>query len=316
MNTSEPDLRGVTAAAVTPNDVFRLAQELFASHQIDLRTVPALLSEGIGVSPVNLAALVPDLAADAPVYYLGIAGYPAIPTAPPPVPAQPVPPPVLPSSAEPTAPAAAPAVAPGLFDPTAIRRDFPILAETVHGRPLIWLDNAATTQKPRAVIDRLTYFYEHENSNIHRAAHALAARATDAYEGARDKVRRFLNAPSAQEIVFVRGATEAINLVAQSWGRRNVGAGDEIVITWLEHHANIVPWQRLAAETGARLRVAPVNDKGEVDLEQYERLLGPRTRLVSFTQVSNALGTIVPAKQMVEIARRRGVPALIDGAQA
>jgi cysteine desulfurase/selenocysteine lyase len=204
----------------------------------------------------------------------------------------------------------------GQFDPDVIRRDFPILAERVHGRPLIWLDNAATTQKPRAVIDRLTYFYEHENSNVHRAAHALAARATDAYEGARDKVRRFLNAPSAQEIIFVRGATEAINLVAQSWGRRNIGAGDEIVITWLEHHANIVPWQQLATEKGARLRVAPVNDRGEVILEEYEKLLGPRTRLVSFTQVSNALGTILPARQMVEIAHRHGARVLVDGAQA
>ena len=186
----------------------------------------------------------------------------------------------------------------------------------MHGRPLIWFDNAATTQKPRAVIDRLSYFYEHENSNVHRAAHALAARATDAYEAARDKVRRFLGAPSAQEIVFVRGATEAINLVAQSWGRRNVRAGDEILITWLEHHANIVPWQQLCAETGARLCVAPVDDRGQVILEEYERLLGPRTRLVSFTQVSNALGTILPAREMVQIAHRYGARVLVDGAQA
>ena len=180
----------------------------------------------------------------------------------------------------------------------------------------MWLDNAATTQKPQAVIDRLSYFYEHENSNVHRAAHTLAARATDAYEGARDKVRRFLNAPSAKEIVFVRGATEAINLVAQSWGRRNVTPGDEIVITWLEHHANIVPWQQLCAEKGARLRVAPVDDRGQVILEEYEKLLGPRTRIVSFTQVSNALGTIVPAREMVEMAHRHGARVLVDGAQA
>jgi cysteine desulfurase / selenocysteine lyase len=198
----------------------------------------------------------------------------------------------------------------GLFDPNTIKRDFPILQERVHGRPLVWLDNAATTQKPQAVIDRISYFYEHENSNIHRAAHALAARATDAYEGARDKVRRFLNAPSTREIVFVRGATEGINLVAQSWGRRNVSRGDEIVITWLEHHANIVPWQQLCAEKGARLRVAPVDDRGQVVLEEYEKLLGPKTRIVSFTQVSNALGTVVPARDMVTMAHRHGARVL------
>jgi cysteine desulfurase/selenocysteine lyase len=190
------------------------------------------------------------------------------------------------------------------------------LQERVHGRPVVWLDNAATTQKPQSVIDRISYFYEHENSNIHRAAHTLAARASDAYEAARDKVRRFLNAPSAKDIIFVRGATEGINLVAQSWGRRNVSAGDEIVITWLEHHANIVPWQMLCSEKGARLRVAPVDDRGEVILEEYEKLLNPRTRIVSITQVSNALGTIVPVKTMVEMAHRHGARALVDGAQA
>ena len=202
------------------------------------------------------------------------------------------------------------------FDVNAIRRDFPILAERVNGRPLIWLDNAATTQKPQAVIDRLGHFYRHENSNIHRAAHELAARATDAYEAARESVRRFLNASSADEIVFVRGATEAINLVAQSWGRKNIGRDDEIVITWLEHHANIVPWQQLCLETGARLRVAPVDDDGQVMLDAYEKLLGPRTRLVALAQVSNALGTITPARQMVQMARRHGAHVLIDGAQA
>ncbi len=201
------------------------------------------------------------------------------------------------------------------FDPRAVRRDFPILQERVHGRPLIWLDNGATTQKPNAVIERLDYYYRHENSNIHRAAHTLAARATDAYEGAREKVRRFLNAASAREIVFVRGATEGINLVAQSWGRRNVGPDDEIVITWLEHHANIVPWQQLCAEKGARLRVAPVDDHGQVILEEYEKLLGPRTKVVSITQVSNALGTITPVREMVEIAHRYGARVLVDGAQ-
>ncbi len=202
------------------------------------------------------------------------------------------------------------------FDVEAIRRDFPILREVVNGRPLIWLDNAATTQKPQSVIDRLSYFYEHENSNVHRAAHELAARATDAYESAREKTRRFLNAGATREIVFVRGATEAINLVAQSWGRRNIQKDDEIVITWLEHHANIVPWQMLCAERGARLRVAPVDDSGQVLLDEYEKLLSPKTRLVSIAHVSNALGTVVPVKEMVEAAHRHGARVLVDGAQA
>jgi cysteine desulfurase / selenocysteine lyase len=202
------------------------------------------------------------------------------------------------------------------FDVEVIRRDFPILRELVNGRPLIWLDNGATTQKPQSVIDRISYFYEHENSNVHRAAHELAARATDAYESAREKTRRFLNAGATREIVFVRGATEAINLVAQSWGRRNIQKDDEIVITWLEHHANIVPWQMLCAEKGARLRVAPVDDSGQVLLDEYEKLLGPKTRLVSITHVSNALGTVVPVKEMVEAAHRHGARVLVDGAQA
>jgi cysteine desulfurase/selenocysteine lyase len=202
------------------------------------------------------------------------------------------------------------------FDANVVRGDFPILEERVNGRRLVWLDNAATTQKPQVVIDRLSYFYEHENSNIHRAAHTLAARATDAYEGARDKVRRFLNAPAPGNIVFARGATEAINLVAQSWGRKYVREGDEILLTWLEHHANIVPWQQLASSTGARLRVAPVDDQGQVRLDEYQRLLGPRTRLVAFTQVSNALGTITPAQEMVAMAHRYGATVLVDGAQA
>jgi len=202
------------------------------------------------------------------------------------------------------------------FDVHALRNEFPILRERVHGKRLVWLDNAATTQKPRAVIDRLSYFYEHENSNIHRAAHTLAGRATDAYESARESVRRFLNAPSAKEIVFVRGTTEGINLVAQSWGRRNVNEGDEILVTWLEHHANIVPWQQLCSERGARLRVAPVDDRGQVILEEYEKLLGPRTKLVAFTQVSNALGTVTPAKAMIEMAHRHGALVMLDGAQS
>ena len=202
------------------------------------------------------------------------------------------------------------------FDPHLVRLDFPILEERVHGKRLVWLDNGATTQKPQTVIDRLTYFYEHENSNIHRSAHTLAARATDAYDGARETTRRFLNAPSVNDIIFVRGATEGINLIAQSWGRRNVSAGDEIVITWLEHHANIVPWQQLCAERGAKLRVAPVDDNGDIILEEYERLLNPRTKLVSLTQVSNALGTITPAREMVAMAHRNGACVVVDGAQA
>ena len=202
------------------------------------------------------------------------------------------------------------------FDVLAVRRDFPILKELVNGRPLAWLDNAATTQKPQSVIDRLSYFYQHENSNIHRAAHELAARATDAYEGARDKIAKFINAGSSEEVVYVRGTTEAINLVAQSWGRKNISKDDEIVITHLEHHANIVPWQILCSETGAKLRVVPVDDDGQVILDEYERLLNSHTKLVSFTQVSNALGTVTPAKQMVEMAHRYGARVLVDGAQS
>ena len=202
------------------------------------------------------------------------------------------------------------------FDVNLVRRDFPILRETVNGRPLIWFDNAATTQKPQSVIDRVAYFYEHENSNIHRAAHELAARATDAYEGAREKVRAFLHARSVNEIVFVRGTTEAINLVAKTWGKANIREGDEIVISWLEHHANIVPWQQLCAVTGAKLRVIPVDEDGQVLLDEYAKLLGPRTKLVSFTQVSNALGTVTPAKQMVAMARSAGAKVLVDGAQS
>ena len=204
----------------------------------------------------------------------------------------------------------------GSFDAHALKREFPILSERVHGKPLVWLDNAATTQKPRAVIERVKSFYERENSNIHRAAHALAARATDAYEAARETVRRFLNASSVRDVVFVRGATEGINLVAQSWGRRNVQAGDEIVVTHLEHHANIVPWQMLCAEKGARLRVAPVDDRGQVILDEYEKLLNDKTRLVALPQVSNALGTVTPAQAMIDMAHRHGARVLLDGAQS
>ena len=215
---------------------------------------------------------------------------------------------------------AAGAVRPGSahpgFDVDALRGDFPVLAESVHGRPLVWLDNGATTQKPEAVIERLDHFYRHENSNIHRGAHELAARATDAYEDAREQAARFLHVPSSDEVVFVRGTTEAINLVAQAWGRANVGPGDEILITWLEHHANIVPWQQLCQATGARLCVAPVDHSGQVMLDEYERLLSDRTRIVAFSHVSNALGTITPAREMTELAHRYGARVLIDGAQA
>ena len=202
------------------------------------------------------------------------------------------------------------------FDVNAIRRDFPILQERVNGRQLVWFDNAATTHKPQAVIDRLAYFYTHENSNIHRAAHALAGRATDAYEAARSKVQRFIGAASPEEIIFVRGTTEAINLIAKTWGVQNVGEGDEIIVSHLEHHANIVPWQQLAAQTGAKLRVIPVDDSGQVLLDEYRRLLNDRTKIVSVTQVSNALGTVVPVKEIVELAHRAGAKALVDGAQS
>jgi cysteine desulfurase/selenocysteine lyase len=212
--------------------------------------------------------------------------------------------------------AATPLFLPSTFDVHAVRRDFPILSERVNGRPLVWFDNAATTQKPQAVIDRLTYFYEHENSNIHRAAHELAARATDAYEGARETVRRFLGARFTDEIVFVRGSTEAINLVAKSWGAQNIGAGDEIILSHLEHHANIVPWQQLAAEKGAKLRVIPVDDSGQVLLDAYQQLLNPRTKMVAVTQVSNALGTVVPVHEIVARAHQAGACVLIDGAQS
>jgi len=211
--------------------------------------------------------------------------------------------------------APAPAASQGL-DVGAVRRDFPILRERVNGHQLVWLDNAATTQKPQAVIDRLVWFYTHENSNVHRAAHELAARATDALESARAKVAGFLGAASPDNIVFVRGATEAINLVAQSWGRQNIRAGDEIVISHLEHHANIVPWQLLAAEKGAKLRVAPVDDTGQILLGAYRELVNERTRLVAIAHVSNALGTIVPIREVIDIAHAAGACVLVDGAQA
>ena len=202
------------------------------------------------------------------------------------------------------------------WDVERIRKDFPILSQEVHGRPLVYLDNAATTQKPQAVIEALETYYAADNANVHRGVHLLSERATQAYEAARSRIRRFLNAAEDREIVFVRGATEAINLVAQTYGRRMVGPGDEILITALEHHSNIVPWQMLCEEKGAALRVAPIDDAGEVDLDAYERLLGARTRLVAIAHVSNALGTVLPLGRMIEAAHRQGVPVLVDGAQA
>jgi len=202
------------------------------------------------------------------------------------------------------------------LDVTAIRKDFPILAQQVHGKPLVYLDNAATSQKPKCVIEALTRFYQMDNANIHRGVHQLSERSTQSYEAARGKVQRFLNAANTREIVFVRGATEGINLVAQTYGRTHVGAGDEIVISAMEHHSNIVPWQMLCEEKDAVLRVIPINDRGEVEFDQFEKLLNHRTRLVAVSHVSNALGTINPVREIVNTAHGWNVPVLIDGAQA
>lgn len=196
------------------------------------------------------------------------------------------------------------------------RRDFPVLRETVRGKPLVYLDNAATTQKPQVVIDAEADFYSHTNANVHRGVHALSQRATDQYEGAREKVRRFINAASTKEVVFVRGTTEAINLVAQSFGRPHLGADDNVIISAIEHHSNIVPWQMVCAQTGAELRVVPVNDAGELDVDMFERLIGPNTKMVAVTHLSNALGTIPPVARIIEMAHAHGVPVLLDGAQA
>jgi cysteine desulfurase / selenocysteine lyase len=201
------------------------------------------------------------------------------------------------------------------YDAESVRRDFPVLHQRVNGKRLVWLDNAATTQKPQCVIDEISRFYEHDNSNVHRGAHELAARATDAYEGARTRVAALLGAASTHEIVFVRGTTEAINLVAQSYGRSVVGPGDEIVVTMLEHHSNIVPWQLLAKEKGASLRPIRIDDRGDVMLDHFASLLGPRTRIVALSQVSNALGTIVPVSAMAAMAKAAGAAVVVDGAQ-
>ena len=202
------------------------------------------------------------------------------------------------------------------FDVARVKEDFPILKQTINGKPLVYLDNAATSQKPQSVIDALVGYYSADNSNVHRGVHTLSQRATDHYEEARSKVRRFINADDDREIIFVRGTTEAINLVAQTFGRENIHEGDEIIISAMEHHSNIVPWQMLCQERGATLKIAPIDDSGELLLDEYEALINPRTKLVSLVHVSNALGTIIPAKQVIEMAHARGVPVLLDGAQA
>ncbi len=202
------------------------------------------------------------------------------------------------------------------FDIERVRSDFPILQQKIHGHPLVYLDNAATSQKPRAVIDAIVSYYERDNANIHRGVHYLSERATEEFENARKTVQNFLHAARPSEIIFVRSATEAINLVAQTYGRAHVGAGDEVVITAMEHHSNIVPWQMLCEEKSAKLRVAPINDEGELILEDFERLLGPKTKLVSVGHVSNALGTINPLKQIIKLAHAKNIPVLVDGAQA
>jgi cysteine desulfurase / selenocysteine lyase len=210
----------------------------------------------------------------------------------------------------------APTASPAGLDVARIRADFPILAREIHGRPLVYLDSAASAQCPLSVLEAVDRYRTSLHANVHRGVHSLSQWATDAFEGARERVRRFLNARSTREIVFVRGTTEAINLVANSYGRTHLGSGDEVLITHLEHHANIVPWQLVCAATGARLRAAPVLDDGELDLAAFERLLTPRTRLVALAHVSNALGTILPVRRLVQIAHAHGIPVLLDGAQA
>jgi cysteine desulfurase/selenocysteine lyase len=202
------------------------------------------------------------------------------------------------------------------FDVQKVRKDFPVLNQMVHGRPLVYLDNAATAQKPLSVMEAIENYYRRDNSNIHRGVHTLSERATEAYENVREAARKFLNAADTKEIIFVRGTTEGINLVAQSYGRKNVGRGDEVVITAMEHHSNIVPWQLLCEEKEAKLHVAPINDRGELLLDEFERLLGPRTKIVAVGHLSNALGTINPVREIVRIAHDRNIPVLVDGAQA
>ena len=202
------------------------------------------------------------------------------------------------------------------LDAAQVRKDFPVLHQLVNGKPLVYLDNGATSQKPQCVIDALVRYYTTDNANVHRGVHTLSQRATDDYENARSKIRGFLNAASDQEIIYTRGTTESINLVAQTFGRQNIGPGDEIIVSNMEHHSNIVPWQILCEEKGAILRVVPIDDSGELLVDEFESMLGPRTKLVSITHVSNALGTIVPAERIVELSHAQGVPVLLDGAQA
>jgi cysteine desulfurase/selenocysteine lyase len=202
------------------------------------------------------------------------------------------------------------------LDVARIRQDFPILQQKVHGKPLVYLDNAATTQKPLAVIQAIEHYYRSDNSNIHRGVHTLSERATADYEKARIAIQRFLNAAHSKEIIFTRGTTEAINLVAQTYGRKNVGRGDEVLITAMEHHSNIVPWQLLCEEKGASLRVAPINDQGELVMEEFEKLLGAKTKIVAVAHLSNALGTINPLREIVRLAHAQNIPVLVDGAQA
>ncbi|MDA1219252.1 MAG: cysteine desulfurase [Chloroflexi bacterium] len=204
----------------------------------------------------------------------------------------------------------------GTFDVARIREDFPLLKQTVNGKPLVYLDNAATSQKPQSMIDALVRYYTTENSNVHRGVHTLSQLATDDYEAARTKVRKFINAAEDHELIYVRGTTEGINLVAQTFGRQNIGQGDEIIISTMEHHSNIVPWQILCEEKGAQLKVVPINDSGELLIDEYEKLLSPRTKLVSIVHQSNALGTINPMEAIIEMAHSRGVPVLVDGAQS
>jgi cysteine desulfurase/selenocysteine lyase len=201
------------------------------------------------------------------------------------------------------------------FDVERVRAQFPALDQLVHGRPLVYLDNAATTQKPQAVIDAERRYYEHDNANIHRGVHTLSERATEQYEHARENVRAFINAASVKEVIFTRNATEGINLVARAWGDANIRAGDEVLITAIEHHSNIVPWQQLCARTGATLRVAPIDDRGALIVEEFEKLLGPKTKIVAMTALSNALGTIVPVAELTKKAKAAGATVLVDGSQ-
>lgn len=202
------------------------------------------------------------------------------------------------------------------FNAEVIKKDFPILQQQAHGKPLVYLDNGASTQKPKAVIDAINYYYSHDNANVHRGVYSLSERATAAYEGARAKIKNFIHAEREQEIIFVRGTTEAINLVAQTYGRKNINSGDEILISAMEHHANIVPWQMLCEEKGAKLVIIPLNVHGEIDIAAYKKLLNKNTKLLAVSHVSNVLGTINPIKQMIEIAHTYAVPVLVDGAQA